>query len=492
MEGSAEWEELGQQLPEQHLAHIVEAELSYMERTQGCFLETLEGAYRGSGSRAHQPGLMLRMVLYEILDGRRSPAQWHRDTLVNKALHWLGRGIQPSRTAFYTFRDRMGTIIQSLHESLMKQALADDLLNGETGVLDGTFVRACASRHRVVNLKTLTLRQEQLQAACQCDEQLQPLDIIPNWMAQTPAGRLEQQNRFGKAMSVLQDRLAANRRKQKDKRLPEHRVYVSTSDPEAPLGRDKEKVFGPIYSPQFVIDTDSRLVMAWDVFAQATDSGALGPMIKATKHIVGDRLKRVSADAGYCSLLDLQTCESQSVELFAPFQENSFTAEKRKANPPKQIPRADFEWMPDEFSYRCPAGHPLTHKGRERRSRRNSEFVIEHRFQCEPEICQSCPLAAQCLRPGSSSRTVKRLEGQETLEAHQLKMATPEAKAIQRLRGSLVERTFGDAKRHRQFNRLHGHGLARAKAETGLVTLAQNLLTLHRLRNTVNATVQTC
>jgi hypothetical protein len=434
---------------------------------------------------------MLRIVLYEILDARQSPSQWHRDIPVSKALLWLGRGIQPSRTACYTFRDRMGSVIQFVHEILMKQSLSEGLLNGETGVLDGTFVRACASRHRLVNHQTLTLRLEQLEAARLVDEQLCPLDVIPRWMASTPAGRIAQQKRFIQAMAVLQQRLAANRRKPKDKRLSELKVYVSTSDPEAPLGRDKEKVFSPLYSPQFVIDSESRLVMAWDVFAQATDSGTLGPMIDATKHAVGNQLRRISADAGYCSLLDLQACESRSVELFAPFQENSFTRQKREANPPRQIPRSHFEWNATENTYRCPAGHLLKHTGRERRSRRNSEFVIEHRFQCPPEICQNCPLAAQCLRAGSASRTVKRLEGQEILEAHQEKMNTPEAKAIHRARGSVVERAFGDAKRHRQFQRFHGRGLNRVKAETGLVVLAQNLLTLHRLRNLANPTVET-
>jgi transposase len=104
---------LAQPLAEKHLARIVEAEVDRMERTQLTFLKTLEGAYRGSGSDAYHPRLMLRIVLYEILEGRRSPAQWHRDIPVSKALLWLGRGIQPSRTACYTFRDRMETIIKA-------------------------------------------------------------------------------------------------------------------------------------------------------------------------------------------------------------------------------------------------------------------------------------------------------------------------------------------------------------------------------------------
>jgi SRSO17 transposase len=61
-------------------------------------------------------------------------------------------------------------------------------------------------------------------------------------------------------------------------------------------------------------------------------------------------------------------------------------------------------------------------------------------------------------------------------------MATPEAKELRKLRGQVIERSFGDAKQHRNLRKLHGRGLHRAKAEVGLVVLAQNALMLHRLR----------
>ena len=61
-------------------------------------------------------------------------------------------------------------------------------------------------------------------------------------------------------------------------------------------------------------------------------------------------------------------------------------------------------------------------------------------------------------------------------------MKTEEAKAANRLRGSVIERCFGDAKQHRDLRRLHGRGLKRAKAEIGLVILVQTALTLARLR----------
>ena len=107
---------------------------------------------------------------------------------------------------------------------------------------------------------------------------------------------------------------------------------------------------------------------------------------------------------------------------------------------------------------------------------------MEHRYQCSPQHCRGCPLASQCLRPGGRSRVIKLLEGQELLDALREKMKTPEGQARRKQRGAVIERSFGDAKTHRNARRLHGRGLRRARCEVGLVVLAQNAMTLHRLR----------
>jgi GGDEF domain-containing protein len=86
------------------------------------------------------------------------------------------------------------------------------------------------------------------------------------------------------------------------------------------------------------------------------------------------------------------------------------------------------------------------------------------------------------VRNADKGRIVKRLEGEELIAAHKEWMKTEEAKAANRLRGSVIERCFGDAKRHRNLRGLHGRGLERAKAEIGLVVLVQTALTLARLR----------
>jgi transposase len=442
----------------------------------------LEAAYSGVGSHAYRPILMLKIVMWEYLEGRTSPAQWARDARENDVVRWLGRGIKPSRTTCYSFRDRMGKVILPVHMNMINQAMDEELLSAETGVQDGTTLRACASRHRVVNLQTLTRRCEALQATI--DKDAAGDSVVPSagWMASSCVGRSGQGKRYSEAKQEVTRRLAENAKKPKDKRLPEKKVMVSTSDPQAPLGRDKEKVFCPLYTAQFVVDPTSLLVISWDVFAQATDTGTLSPLIDLTQQIVGGKLRSIIADASYATLLDLQSCERRGIELFAPVQENNFTEKKRARKNKTSIDREQFTWMPEQRTYICPQGHWLDYKGKERRRRRGDAYVTQHRFQCPGQHCQRCPLRRQCVRNPNRGRIIKRLEGQEILDAHQEKMKTPRAQEYRKLRGQVVERPFADAKAHRNFRQLHGRGLYRARAETGLLVLAQNALTLRRLR----------
>jgi transposase len=442
----------------------------------------LNQCYAGVGSLAYRPDLMLKMVLYENLEGRRSPAQWKRDIPVHDALRWLGQGIQPSRSALYNFRDRMDTAVFALHAAVIRQAMAEGFTTAEHGVLDGTSIRACASRHQLAHAERLRKRLEELSAAVERDAAGQPVESRPYWMAATPVGRQGQLQRYRRAEVQLADRLARNQERPKDKRLPCKQVRVSLSDPEAPPGRDKEKVFCPLYTAQFVVAPDSLLILSFDVFAQPTDAGTLPPMLDRTFMVTGRMLVQIDTDAGYCSVLDLQACQARGVQLVAPVQENDFTARKRAQAENPQIGKDQFQWLPEEQTYACPKGHRMNYKGRERKRRRDDQTVVQHRYHCPAEHCRTCPLRTRCVRNPEKGRTVKRLEGEELIEAHKAFMSTPEAQKAKRLRGSVIERCFGDAKEHRHLRRLHGRGLERVKAEVGLVVLAQTALTLERLR----------
>ncbi len=448
----------------------------------GLDLSPLWESYRGVGSEALRPDLMLKIVLYQTLEGCLSPACWAKNISESIPLLWLGRGLRPSRTALYNFRDRLGNVIQELHAGMVRQAIAEGLVDPREGVQDGTTIRACASRHRTVNHSLLVRRQEELETAMARDGTNPSPGRIPQWMAKTPRGRQRQARRYAKARESLERRLEENARRPKGKRLDEKKVTISTSDPEAPLGRDKEKVYCPLYTPQLLVEPHSRMPLAFEVFARATDAGTLPALLDAAARVTGRPLEAVTADAAYATLLDLQECAKRGVQLFAPVQENDFTRKKRERRTVERIDRDAFAWLPEKQTYACPQGHHLDYVGKEVKRRRGDQKVIEHRYHCSAEHCRNCPLRDRCVRDPNRGRTVKRLEGQELLDDHRAKMKTAEGQAHRKQRGQIIERHFADAKQHRHLRRLHGYGLHRARAEIGLVVVAQTALAFKKLR----------
>lgn len=449
----------------------------------------LDCLYRGRGVRPYDPLLMLRMVLYMLLKGFASPAKWCEEAKLNEAVQWLGHGCQPSRRTWYDFRDRVGECIDELHAQLIETAIDHQLVAPTVGVQDGTTIAACASRHRMLNDETLAKRRELLQTVI--EGSISPDEPIPLWVPQTPSGRLDLADRMDRAREVLDARIETNAEKPKDKRKDPAKIQVSLSDVEAPLGRDKFKVYRPLYTVQYVIEPTSHLILGYQCEAATNDAGTLAPMIDRVQKIVGGRLQCVMADAAYCSILDLQDCQQRNVELLAPVQSNSFSKPKKNTNGVGLSNRDEFIWDENEQTYFCPAGHRLNRNGRETKKRHGGRSLLEHRYHCNPSHCVGCPLASNCVRDPTKGRTVKRLEGQEMLDAQREKMDRPEIKERYKLRGQTVELGFADAKGNRRFDRYHGRGLSRARAETGLLVLAQNVLRLDRIQRNAENTAET-
>lgn len=472
---------IDEELPTDHRARFLGRFVTELDLT------VLEELYRGSGSAAYEPAAFLKLALYAWLEGQGSPASWCKLAKENIAVKWLLRGIQPSRSCCYDFRDRVGHVLETIHADIVRMATQEGLLDPEMGFLDGTSIRAAASRHRVVNQKTLERRRQVLDQAIQNDQDDKPLEEAPQWMARTLKGRLIQEKRFDRAAEQMARRQLENAKRPKDWRLAEDKIQVSLSEPEVPLGRDKEKVFCALYTPQFVVEPASLLVLAFDVFPQTTDAGCLPIMLDKTALVIGRPLKIAVADGGYVSLLDLKACEQRGTELIAgPIKDKEQKSEKpkftsMKKKPPK-LDKSEFTFIPEEHLYRCPEGYKLELRQKARVKRRGGETLVELRFQCSPDHCIGCPRQPQCVDNPHRGRLIKRLAGQELLDAHREKMKTERAKKLYRTRGQVIERAFGDTKQHRQGRRFHGRGLSRAKAEVGLLVLAQNFLAILRLR----------
>jgi transposase len=554
---SERWLELDRQLPPEDPARQIAAVVAELDLT------ALERSYAGLGSPAYPPALLLRLVLFEEQSGRLSPAQWYQDCRRDAAVQWLLLGLRPSRSALYAFRDRVGPYQDAWNRQILQAAQAEGWTPAQRVSFDGTFAAAYASRHTPVHAKTLTQRCQQLDAALAADfaattgTPAQPPPAVeaaatsaqdrlragstpepdpapepapaagptssagaatpvpapvpapsaparPSWMAQTPAGRFGQRQRYRRAQAQMarrqQHRRRTMSRQGKAKRRSPERIKVSPSEPEAVLGRDKTKVFRPLYNIQLACDLDSDFVLGSGVFAAAGDAALFGPLLGRTRDLSGRMPAVVVNDKTYASILNLKLCSDREITMYAPVSADpppeltspaagasagAVAAPTDRPVPPekspRQIPKAAFTWLPEQQTYRCPAGHLLVLQRRGTDPRADGELK-QAQYRCPAEHCQVCPLRDRCTRSPQRGRIIKRSEHDELYEALRQRMRQDQGQAIYKLRKQTVERQIADLKEHRGLRRFRSFGLERARIQVGLLVLAHNGLALLKAR----------
>jgi len=334
-------------------------------------------SYANRGSQAYPPGLLLAFVLFMYSKGLLSPADWARQARYDDQAKWLLRGLRPSRSQLYTFRDRVEPSLDAWHRQLLAWAVAEGVTQARRGSLDGTFVAALASRHRLMSGRRLDRRLLLLRLLVWLDDGPGEADLatrlgglpelallawlfclallgwgvaepppgqallgllallellgpdgatpwpprLPAWVPATPAGRRRVLKRYQDARRRLARRLepylGKKKLSRKDQRAVEH-LKVSLTDPEAALGWDKAGTYRPLYNVPLVQATDAPLTLAWDVLPRNNDDGLLRPMMEKTSAQLGRHLQEVLVDAAFLSVGDAAWCEGQGIVVYAP------------------------------------------------------------------------------------------------------------------------------------------------------------------------------
>jgi transposase len=472
---SPSWQEIDARLPSEHLARRIDWLVDRLD------VRMLFASYDGRGSRAHRPDLLLKMVLYEIECGKPSPAEWWRDARENDTVKWLMFGIRPCRAAGYEFRDRVASYWDSWNEQVLQMARQEGCKLGGRGALDGTLVAALASRHKLLNQKTLEARMVELRKTIAAEQKQEGVGQLPSWMAKHPTTRIQQEQRYQAAWAQMQQLLAENRKRAASDRKKPEKIVVSVSDPETAVGRDKLKVFRPLYNVQLVYDLDSPFITAYEVFPWQNDAGTVEPMLERCAELTGRKPEAWLADSAYAGGPDLAVCDHHAVTLYAPVGENDFSNRKRRSKKPPQIPKKEFAWLPEEKTYRCPEGHLLRPRTTTSVWHFGDRTTLQTTFRCPPKFCQECSRKSACTSNPQGGRTISRLEHEDLIEQLRRRMETPEAKALYKLRRQTVELRYADLKEHRSLRRFTGHGLRRARAQIAALVLAHNLLALSRI-----------
>jgi hypothetical protein len=289
-------------------------------------------------------------------------------------------------------------------------------------------------------------------------------------------------------------------RRAKAKRQAPERIRISPSEPEAVLGKDKTKVFRPLYNIQLACDLDSDLILGSGVFAASTDANPFVPLMERVAAQCGTMPQVALNDQQYANILNLKFCGEHQITMYATVSQAPLpvptspagaapgpaqspgVAETPPGQPPRMIPKAALTWLPEQQTYRCPAGHLLVLQRQDTKPRAEGDLSVAQ-YRCPAAHCQGCPLRDRCTRSPHRGRTIKRSEHDDLYEALRQRMGQAEGQAVYKLRKQTVERQFADLKQHRGLRCFRSFGLERARIQVGLLVLAHNVLGLLKARS---------
>jgi transposase len=132
-------------LPEGHLARFVAEIVDKLD------LSKLERAYAGRGSEAHHPAVLLGLLIYGYATGVYSSRAIERATYDSLAFRYLAANTHPDHDTLNTFRQRFLEDLKAVFLQVLQIAAEMQLVKLGTISLDGTKVKANASKHHALS-----------------------------------------------------------------------------------------------------------------------------------------------------------------------------------------------------------------------------------------------------------------------------------------------------------------------------------------------------
>ncbi|HET8669155.1 MAG TPA: IS1182 family transposase [Candidatus Saccharimonadales bacterium] len=313
-------------LPENHLVYFVSDIIDRLD------LQKFYSRYEGDGRRnqPYDPAMLVKVLVYGYATGVFSSRKQAKKLYEDVAFRLLGAGNFPSHRTICDFRMRHLPELKELFVAVARLAKELGLVKLGTVALDGTKVKAHASKHKAMSYGRM---KEQEQKLTQEIEALLERARATDAQEDARWGGDQGEEELPKELQRRQDRLAKiqaakarveERQAQADRErgrhpedgqrrgdgagrpfkqpfgVPQDKAQDNFTDPESRIMKLGGS-FEQCYNAQAVVDADSQLIVASGLGNNAADNEELVPMVEAVKDNLGELPKRALADSGFRS-----------------------------------------------------------------------------------------------------------------------------------------------------------------------------------------------
>ena len=421
------------------------------------------------GQPAFHPKLLLKIYIYGYLNKIRSSRKLEQEINRNIEMMWLTQGLKPSYKTISNFRKNNPKALQTIFKEFSILLKNLKLITGDLVAVDGAFLRANASKNTLIMRKTIKKELSKI------DED------IKNYM--TLLETLDKEDKNTTNLKISKEEI--------DKLLTKKEQYKKDLDMLDTLGKeqynktdkDATAMSKPAhnlmaYNSQIAVDDTYKFIVATDISTNGHDLDQLHNMATKTKEITKNANMVLTADKGYYSSREIKKCIEDDIETIVPPRATAKTKKIKDA----KFSKNQFIYNHDEDCYICPNNQKL--KKIEKQYKRDGRMLDVYRVSSK--FCKICPLKQNCLSDKTPNKQMYRWEHEDLIDEYSTKMATPEAKAIVKKRGSIVEHPFGTIKRTLGWD----HFLVRTKkkvlGENALIMFTYNF---KRLLNLIGITL---
>lgn len=332
-------------LPEGDLAYFI------MDMVSGLDLGAIYDDYDGSvgGQPPYDPQMMVGLLLYGYCVGLPSSRKLERATYDSVSFRVLSANQHPDHDTIASFRQRHLKALSELFVQVLRLCQKAGLVKLGHVSLDGTKVRASASKHKSMSYGRMEKKVVELEAeVAQLLKRAESVDAEEDALYgkgrrgdELPDELRYKESRLRKikdAMSALEreakDKAKAQARKaekrdrkkgrrkrrgrkgQGDSVKPDSKAQRNFTDPDSRIMVDgATKSFEQSYNCQAAVDDKRQVIVATNVTQQPNDKQQVEPVIEKLKENTGGRKpKKLSADSGYFSEENVIILEGEGID----------------------------------------------------------------------------------------------------------------------------------------------------------------------------------
>ncbi|MBV5317758.1 MAG: IS1182 family transposase [Desulfobulbaceae bacterium] len=334
-------------LPENHLARFVVDIVSQLD------LRPLVETYAGNGVKAHHPQVLLSLLFYGYATGIFSSRKIERATYDSIAFRYVSANTHPDHDTIATFRKRFLEHLNPLFKQILLLAHEMGFLKLGKVSLDGTKIKANASRHHALSWDYANKLEQQLQAEVDelmCLAEKADSENIPDGMdipeelsrrqdrldaiakakeqiEQRAAKRYDQeQHEYEKKVAARRDKAEETGKKPRGREPkppesgPRKNDQVNLTDEESRIMPSSNKGFDSAYNAQTAVDVATMIIVESHVSQAANDKQEIAPALVALAALPAQlgQVEALLADAGYYSEDNVVSCAQSQIEAFIP------------------------------------------------------------------------------------------------------------------------------------------------------------------------------